>query len=148
MKSFHYIFLNLKNKYFNIVKPSTYFDIKQFICHLHGISKHTLNKPTKFIYLFYKPICDDKILNQLIDNHFNELKQEITSVFISDVITKFCKKHHIDLAAMVSIGKIMDYFDNNKFEMVYGDNEIKQGLTFNQPLFYILFYFIYTHKLI
>lgn len=77
------------------------FDVKQFICHLLGIACQSKGKPAKLIYLFFKPENDDEKTKARIDDVFDELKNEIDSLFTSEVIKEFCTVNQIGLEVIV-----------------------------------------------
>lgn len=94
---------------FNVSKPSTMFDIKQFLCHLMGIaSKKEADKPAKLVYLFFKPRLDSADEQREIDEVFCELQNEIMTIFNSPPIRNFTVKNNIQLTAVAEYAKIME----------------------------------------
>lgn len=91
---------------FGILKASTMFDIKQFLCHLIGIaSQKDTSEPAKLLYLFFKPKLESVSEQQEIDKVFCELQSEITTIFNSSPIQNFIKKNNITLTALAEYAK-------------------------------------------
>lgn len=94
---------------FDIKKESTRFDIKQFVCHLLGIANCNKGKKAKLVYLFYKPLTED----ERVETVFNELNDEIKTIFNCEVIRDFCKAHNIELMAIAQCSKVMQKLEKN-----------------------------------
>ena len=93
---------------FDIVKDSTRFDIKQFVCHLLGIKVQSKGKKAKLVYLFFKPISNDIETNAKVNEVFDELKEEIKSIFNSKYIKEFCENNNIELSVVAEESKVME----------------------------------------
>ena len=91
----------LSGNVFNLSDAHLRFDVKQFICHLLGIANQAKGKQAKLVYLFFKPKSNDEKVNARIDEVFDELRDEIDSIFTSAVIVEFCLDNQIVLEAIV-----------------------------------------------
>ncbi len=83
------------------------FDIKQLLCHLLGIASENKkrNKSATLVYMFFKP-KSTKFHDQ-IDETFKILQDQISHIFMSDPIKKFCNKHKISLRAIAVCSNVM-----------------------------------------
>lgn len=89
-------------------------DVKQFICHLLGIaSREDKEKEACLMYLFFKPIVDDKAVQAEIDDIFDALEYEINAVFESEPIKKFIIQNNIKLRAVYKYSKEMESLSSN-----------------------------------
>lgn len=95
------------------------FDVKQFMCHLFGIKNVSNNKNSKLIYLFFKPMSDDTQIQTEINKVFDELKEEIITLFNHPSIKDYCKANHIELQAIAQYSKVMTKLDHNNIEILY-----------------------------
>ena len=110
---------------FDIKKESPCFDIKQFVCHLLGIKEHQKCKKAKLVYMFFKPVTDDKETATLIESVFKELKEEIEAIFKCDTIKEFCKNNNIELMAIAQKSKTMKKLDSEDTIYLYnGQNQV------------------------
>ena len=101
---------------FNINKDSTMFDIKQLLCHLMGVKSQTKEKEATLLYLFFYP--QNEKYQDKIDSVFNELTDEIHTVFKSEPIQKFCNGR-IHLKAVCQCGKIMKPLKRDNIKVLY-----------------------------
>lgn len=94
---------------FGIEKSNTMFDIKQFLCHLLGISsqKNTTDSAT-LVYLFFKPKTKDETERMEIEEVFDELQVEINKIFSSTPIQRFIKNNNIELKAVAEYSVVME----------------------------------------
>lgn len=100
----------------------TMFDLKQFLCHLLGVSKSKESEkaPAKLVYLFFKPACKNEKTQKQIDDVFDKLSKEVKSIFDSTPIQRFILKHNIKLEAVAECSEIMrDLTYENKI-VLYG----------------------------
>jgi hypothetical protein len=94
---------------FCLNKMTTRFDIKQLLCHLLGIkSEKEESKEATLAYLFFKPKVSNKEEYDLIENIFDELKDEIESIFNSPPIKKFTNDNNIKLNAFAEYSMVME----------------------------------------
>lgn len=94
---------------FGIEKRKARFDIKQLLCHLLGIaSQKDKNTPVKLVFLFFKPKMDLESEQNQVDAVFEELKDEIKSIFSSKPIQNFTSKNNIKLSAIAEYSKVME----------------------------------------
>ena len=94
---------------FGIDKRKARFDIKQLLCHLLGIaSQKDKNTPVKLVFLFFKPKMDLESEQNQVDAVFEELKDEIKSIFSSKPIQNFTSKNNIKLSAIAEYSKVME----------------------------------------
>lgn len=105
---------------FDIVKDSTRFDIKQFVCHLLGIKVQSKGKKAKLVYLFFKPSSDDSEIKLKINEIFDELADEIKSIFNSKWIKDFCTNNNIELMAIAEESKVMEKLTLNNMINLLG----------------------------
>lgn len=103
--------LKIKPELFKVNKEETMFDIKQFLCHLSGIASSKKGR-AKLVYMFFRPLCEDENEQRKIDEVFRELKDEIETVFHENRIKNFCKRHGIDLCAVVQSARVMEALAN------------------------------------
>ena len=94
-------------KLFGINDESTRFDIKQLICHLLGIAEQNKGKRAKLVYMFFKPVVDDKDVANDIEKVFDKLKDEIEVIFGCKIIREFCKANNIELMAIAEESRVM-----------------------------------------
>ena len=66
-----------------------------------------ISKWNVIIYLFYKPKCSKENDQKAVNEVFDELKKEITSIFSSYPIQKFCRKNNIELNAWAEYSEEM-----------------------------------------
>lgn len=92
---------------FGINDETTKLDIKQLICHLLGIAEQNKGKPVKLVYMFFKPVVDDKDVAGNIKDIFDELKEEIKVIFGCRIIREFCKANNIELMAIAEESRVM-----------------------------------------
>lgn len=104
---------------FDIKNESPRFDIKQFVCHLLGIKAHQKGKKAKLIYLFFKPISEDKETAVLINTVFDELEKEIKAIFKCEVIKDFCNNNNIELVAIAQESETMKKLDSARVIKLY-----------------------------
>lgn len=89
-------------------KTDTRFDCKQFVSHLLGIANYNKGKKkSKLVYLFFKPVVSDGVKAAQVEEVFNELKEEIKTVFTCSEITQFCQKNNIELMAVALNNDVM-----------------------------------------
>lgn len=94
---------------FGIEKRKARFDVKQLLCHLLGIaSQKDKNTPVKLVFLFFKPKMDLESEQNQVDAVFEELKDEIKSIFSSKPIQNFTSKNNIKLSAIAEYSKVME----------------------------------------
>lgn len=94
---------------FGIDKRKARFDIKQLLCHLLGIaSQKDKSIPAKLVFLFFKPKMDLESEQNQVDAVFEELKDEIKSIFSSKPIQNFTSKNNIKLSAIAEYSKVME----------------------------------------
>lgn len=94
---------------FGVEKRKARFDVKQLLCHLLGIaSQKYKNTPTKLVFLFFKPKMDLESEQNQVDAVFEELKDEIKSIFSSKPIQNFTSKNNIKLSAIAEYSKVME----------------------------------------
>lgn len=79
--------------------------------HLLGIANQAKGKQAKLVYLFFKPKSNDEKVNARIDEVFDELRNEIDSIFTSAVIVEFCLDNQIELEAIVQECNVMRKLD-------------------------------------
>ena len=96
--------------HFGLTNFPTYFDLKQFLCHLLGIACQNKGKEdtTTLAYLFFRPKTSDGSLNDELFAVFTKLQSEIISIFTSPVIIKFCKENNIALKAYYEYSEVME----------------------------------------
>ncbi len=106
---------------FDIKKKSTRFDVKQFVCHLLGIKEHQKEKGknAKLVYMFFKPVSEDKETAKMINSVFEELKTEIRAIFECKVINGFCNENNIELMAIAQENKTMEKLDSAPIVELY-----------------------------
>lgn len=101
----------LSGNVFGLSDDHLRFDVKQFVCHLLGIAQQTNGKQAKLVYLFFKPKSNDEKVTVRIDEIFDELRNEIDSIFTSEVIEEFCLDNQIELEAVVQECDVMKKLD-------------------------------------
>jgi len=98
---------------FGINKSNSMFDIKQFLCHLLGISSQKKeNDSATLVYLFFKPKTKNDIDQKEIDKVFDDLQEEIITVFNSIPIQNFIKNNTIKLRAIAEYSDVMESLNN------------------------------------
>lgn len=106
-------------KLFGINDESTKFDTKQLICHLLGIAEQNKGKPAKLVYMFFKPVVDDKDVAGNIEKVFDKLKKEIKAIFDCKLINGFCKANNIELMAIAEESRVMGKLaKENKIDLI------------------------------
>ena len=100
----------IPHKEFGLSDFPTYFDLKQFLCHLLGIACQNKgkDKPATLAYLFFRPKTSDNSLNQELLSVFTKLQAEIISIFASQAIKDFCKENNIILKAYYEYSEVME----------------------------------------
>ena len=94
---------------FGIAKTKIKFDIKQFLCHLWGItSQKDKDVPAKLVYLFFKPKMDLEFERIQVEKVFEELQAEIKNIFSSKPIQIFISNNNIELSAIAEYAKVME----------------------------------------
>lgn len=102
---------------FGVDKPSTMFDIKQFLCHLMGIASQK-NEESTLVYMFFKPKSEDVETQCKINETFKELKDEIEKIFKSKPIRTFCGRNNIKLKAIVEYATVMEPLTDENMEVL------------------------------
>lgn len=92
---------------FGINKSSSMFDLKQFLCHLLGIESQA-GDSKMLAYLFFKPKSTKSDEQKEIDEIFYTLKGEITAIFQSEPVRRFCTSNNIKLWAVAEQSRIME----------------------------------------
>lgn len=94
---------------FGIEKTNTMFDIKQFLCHLLGISsqKNATDSAT-LVYMFFKPNAKSEVERMEIEEVFEVLKDEVNKIFNSTPIQRFIKNNNIELKAVAEYSEVME----------------------------------------
>ena len=98
---------------FDLEKKTSHFDIKQMLSHLIGIATQGQGKLAKLIFMFFKPVTDNKEASDMIEKMFKELKDEINKIFASDLIKNYCQKHNIALSAIALNSAVMQEYDKS-----------------------------------
>lgn len=89
------------------LKKNSMFDTKQFLCHLLGVEAQP-GDPKKLVYLFFKPKSTNTDEQKAIDEIFSNLQSEMTAIFQSEPIRKFCQSSNITLSAVAENSEIME----------------------------------------
>lgn len=100
----------------------TMFDVKQFLCHLLGVSSKTKSlgkNSAKLVYIFFKPDCHDKITQDEIDEVFQKLQKEIKRIFESVPVKNFIIKNNIVLEAVAEKSITMQALTTENIEYLY-----------------------------
>jgi len=100
-------YFEIPNKVFGVEKEYTMFDIKQFICHLLGVSCQKEPSST-LMYLFFKPVSDNADEQKEINKLFDELKKEISDIFNSYPVQNFINANNITLKAIAEESYTME----------------------------------------
>lgn len=75
------------------------------------VRQQTNGKQAKLVYSFFKPKSNDEKVTVRIDEIFDELRNEIDSIFTSEVIEEFCLDNQIELEAVVQECDVMKKLD-------------------------------------
>jgi len=85
------------------------FDLKQFLCHLLGIASQK-HDSAALVYLFFKPVTNDKKQGLQLDSIFTELTAELRCILQSTPIQKFCKTPNLHIYALAQCASVMGPF--------------------------------------
>ena len=83
------------------------------LSHLIGIATQGQGKLAKLIFMFFKPVTDNKEASDMIEKMFKELKDEINKIFACDLIKNYCQKHNIALSAIALNSAVMQEYDKS-----------------------------------
>lgn len=105
---------------FGLDKAHSMFDIKQFLCHLLGITSQSRNSK-RLVYMFFMPESDHAEIQKEIDSVFSDLKDEIYRIFKSEPIRYFCRLNDIKLWAIAEKSKVMEPLTKDNMMIIYKD---------------------------